>query len=123
MGEPVDSPCVEWDRARVGAGYGAFQEDGAHVYAHRRAWEAFYGPIPEGLVIDHLCGNPPCINVDHLDVVTQAVNARRGRSRRMEAHRAGTCTKGHADLYERKDVGNGRFVCRECKRERRRDSR
>ena len=45
---------------------------------HRLAYETKYGKIPEGLVIDHLCRNRACYNPDHLEVVTQKENLRRG---------------------------------------------
>ena len=32
------------------------------------------GPIPEGLVIDHLCHNHACVNPDHLRAVTHKQN-------------------------------------------------
>lgn len=44
------------------------------VYAHREAWERKYGPIPPGMVIDHLCRVRNCVNVEHLRVVTQREN-------------------------------------------------
>lgn len=46
---------------------------------HRRAYEARYGQVPEGKVLDHLCGNRACCNPAHLEAVTQAVNVRRSR--------------------------------------------
>lgn len=35
-------------------------------YAHRLAFAAQYGDIPEGYHIHHLCGNKICINTKHL---------------------------------------------------------
>lgn len=35
--------------------------------------------VPNHLVVDHLCGNPPCVNPHHLDVVTQRTNLARAR--------------------------------------------
>lgn len=51
--------------------------DGGQVYSHRAAYEDVHGPIPEDLEIDHLCRNPECSNVDHLEAVPHLVNKRR----------------------------------------------
>ncbi|WP_369010576.1 HNH endonuclease signature motif containing protein, partial [Bacillus cereus] len=45
--------------------------------AHRYVYENLSGPIPEGMELDHLCRNPPCVNPDHLDPVTHEENMRR----------------------------------------------
>lgn len=50
--------------------------------AHRAAWIAFRGPVPDGLTIDHLCSNVLCVNPDHLEPVTNAENIRRAAMRR-----------------------------------------
>lgn len=44
------------------------------ITAHRLAYELAHGPIPEGLVVMHLCDNPRCARVEHLRVGTQADN-------------------------------------------------
>lgn len=44
---------------------------------YRSVYEVLVGPIPSGMVLDHLCGNPFCYNPAHLDPVTQGTNARR----------------------------------------------
>lgn len=45
--------------------------------AHRVSYELLVGPIPDGLVLDHLCGVRHCVNPDHLEPVTQKENVRR----------------------------------------------
>ena len=37
-----------------------------------------HGPVPEGLELDHLCRIRHCVNPDHVEPVTCAVNVRRG---------------------------------------------
>lgn len=45
---------------------------------HRVSYEHFAGPIPHGLVLDHLCRVRCCVNPRHLEPVTQSENLRRG---------------------------------------------
>ena len=48
---------------------------GSHMYlAHRVSWSMFHGQIPEGMVADHQCHNPLCVNPAHLHVVTHQEN-------------------------------------------------
>ncbi len=74
-----DQECWEWLSARHVRGYGLFQLDGTVVRAHRVAYGLLVGPIPAGLVLDHLCRNPPCVNPAHLEPVSQGENLRRAR--------------------------------------------
>lgn len=53
--------------------------------AHRVAWMAAMGPIPEGLTIDHLCRNHPCCNPAHLRLLSNVENARDNGRRRSSA--------------------------------------
>ncbi len=45
--------------------------------AHRVMWELLNGPVPNGFVVDHLCEEPHCINIHHLEPVTRAENTLR----------------------------------------------
>ena len=69
-----DSGCWVVRGARKSGGYGAVQFEGGSRAAHRLAYEAWVGPIPEGLLIRHKCDNPPCINPEHLEPGTDADN-------------------------------------------------
>lgn len=55
---------------------------------HVIVWEAFYGPVPDGMTVDHRypfsCVRA-CCNIDHLDPepVSRGENARRATQRRQ----------------------------------------
>jgi HNH endonuclease len=74
-----ETPCWLWTRGTNADGYGESRRVGrTSRLAHRHFFEDRHGPIPTGLDPDHLCRNPACVNPDHLELVTRAVNARRG---------------------------------------------
>ena len=75
------SPCWVWSRALLKSGYGALKRNGKSLRAHRWMYEQACGPIPDGLVLDHLCENKPCVNPEHLEPVTKRENERRHRQR------------------------------------------
>lgn len=88
----TDPGCWEWRGPRHSDGYGRVAVGGARTGAHRLAYEAWVGPIPEGQIVRHKCDNPPCINPDHLEVGTNKDNThdmiRRGRFVRVYGERA-----------------------------------
>jgi len=90
-----ETPCLTWTGAKTTLGYGTIGWQGKKVYAHRLAYETLVGPIPEGLVIDHLCRNRACVNVNHLEPVTQGVNALRGVGVMALNARKTHCKRGH----------------------------
>lgn len=114
--------CWLWTASTIN-GYGAFSIVGTIVLAHRYSYELAKGPIAPGLVIDHLCMTPTCVNPDHLEMVTVAENTRRGYSGPIGAayHLAKThCPHGHpydAENTAYRKPGWGR-ICRACSRER-----
>ena len=130
--------CWNWTGSRLG-NYGGFhvrrlqdERGSTRVSAHRWSFTYYKGNIPDGLVLDHLCGNTLCVNPEHLEPVTQAENLRRAHARQPRGY-AGTryisqrkpldagefCNKG-LHPWTTENVwfkSNGTRVCRPCKRE------
>lgn len=69
--------CLLWDGKLDTHGYGVMSIQNKIRRVHRVAYEVAKGPIPDGLVIDHLCFNRHCVNPDHLRTVTNQVNTLR----------------------------------------------
>jgi len=76
----LGTPCWIWTGPQAGKGYGYPCFNGKHEYAHRLAWELAYGPIGNGLTIDHRCHVPLCVNAEHLRCVTQKQNIENQRN-------------------------------------------
>lgn len=115
--------CWWWTSAASPLGYGAFlNADGRTVRAHRYAYEFLIGPIPEGLHLDHLCRNPPCVNPDHLEPVTPEENNRRGYGIHSLNRRKTHCLRGHSLAEHALFHKNGDRYCGACKREKRRQA-
>lgn len=73
----ITPKCWNWTGSKSANGYGLFSLNGGNVRAHRCSHVMFIGPIPKGLVIDHLCGNKMCVRPAHLEAVTNGENIRR----------------------------------------------
>jgi len=78
----TSGPCHVWTGARNDRGYGQIRIASKLYYAHRLAYETVKGPIPNGMVIDHMCHNPACVNPDHLQAVSTKQNTENIRSAR-----------------------------------------
>lgn len=110
---PSRNTCLMWTAATRN-GYGIFWDGRRMVKAHRWSYELVHGPIPSGLVIDHLCRNTSCVNPVHLEAVTDRENILRGVGPSAEHARKTTCKRGHPFDYLRKDPKRGRRQCRVC---------
>ena len=82
---------------------------GKQVYAYRVSFEQFVGPIPQGLVLDHQCEQPACVNPRHLEPMTHGDNSRRALGTMM------SCTNGHEYTPENTYVWRGKRHCRTCR--------
>lgn len=112
--------CHNWTGPTVWKGYGQMYlwSAGGKKYrarTHRIAYEIAKGPIPDGLVLDHLCRNPPCCNPDHLEAVTQRENTLRGIAARPQVTH---CPSGH--LYDAENTLGSKYgrKCRACNNDR-----
>lgn len=79
------SGCRVFNGTRDVKGYGVLKVGRDKMRrAHRVAWEAHFGPIPEGLFVCHHCDNPPCVDIGHLFLGTHRDNMadmiRKGRA-------------------------------------------
>lgn len=70
--------------------YGRMRNNGVETTAHRVVWEHHHGPVPDGMYIRHKCDNPPCVEIEHLEIGTPLDNSRdrveRGRAPSGERH-------------------------------------
>lgn len=119
--EPGENGCLVFTGAHT-ATYGQIWWNRAQHLAHRVAYALLVGPIPEGMVIDHLCSNRSCVNPEHLEPVTQDENVRRSGTPMATRQLAKThCTRGHP--YDEANTyvvpKSGHRQCRTCNRWRR----
>ena len=106
--------CWIWIKSTDDCGYGMFSDLQTHR-AHRWSYENLIGPIPAGLVLDHLCRNTRCVNPAHLEPVTNDENLERGWGRRVKNGWVNHCIHGHEFTLENTYInGQGRKVCRTC---------
>lgn len=72
--EASDSGCLLWTGTKDKDGYGRRGARIGEKRAHRYAYAAAHGPIPEGMIVRHSCDTPACCNPAHMVLGTQADN-------------------------------------------------
>ena len=112
-----NSGCWLWIASTNRLGYGHFnpcsEDKGRSWLAYRFAYEALIGVVPSGLVLDHLCRLPCCVNPLHLEPVTVRENCRRGIKGVLTTH----CPKGHpySDANTYHTIYSNGWQSRRCK--------
>lgn len=115
--------CWRWTGTVQNVGYGTMKIFGGYALAHRLAYELFVGPIPDGLVIDHLCRVRLCVNPAHLEPVTYQENILRGRGLAAQNAAKTHCPQGHSLSGDNVRICGGRRQCRACSVESQRQGR
>lgn len=87
--------CWLWAGQIDAYGYGTMKVDGKMRKAHRLAYAATAGPIPDGQDLDHLCRVRNCVNPQHLEPVSRVTNIMRGEGVSAERARQTHCKRGH----------------------------
>lgn len=116
--DKVRGQCWVWGGAN-GAGengaYGRYVFRGVKHRAHRLAYRDYGNNLADDQVVDHLCRNTLCVRPDHLESVTHAENAQRGRQSLLNR---GECRHGHEvtpdNLIIRKLSGKRVPACKIC---------
>lgn len=109
--------CLIWEGSVNLQGYATIQRrkiSSVPMLTHRFVYELSFGPIPEGLELDHLCRVRCCINPTHLEPVTHSENMKRSplKPQRIATH----CVHGHPFSGENLVLKKDRRACRECRR-------
>ena len=99
--------CWHFRGSKYSRGYAILTIAGQRMAASRWAYRMFVGPIPEGLVVDHMCHNEDlscaggskcwhrrCVRPEHLTVTDRGENSRRGRCGAYNLSKV-TCPQGH----------------------------
>lgn len=123
----TDAGCLVWLGATTGRGYAQIKlgpEDGKRlVYVHRWSYEHHFGPIPNGLEVDHLCRNTLCVKPEHLEAVTPQVNFLRSANPAVLNARKTHCIHGHPLTPENVYTSDlGYRQCRPCTQRRSRET-
>lgn len=100
----LDSGCWRWRLSLGSHGYGQAWDGNTVTTAHRVAYRAFNGPIPDGRLVQHKCDNRWCVAPAHLELGDDASNALDKKRKGRAAKKLGTAQAAEI----RRLVGAGR---------------
>lgn len=111
-----ENGCHIYSGGKSDSGHGIVWMQNKRYRAHRLMYELFVEPVPTGHVVRHKCDVPSCVNLDHLELGTQADNLRdmvaRGRHWKQQVTH---CPEGHPYSGENLYVNpSGGRQCRIC---------
>ncbi len=92
--------CLEWTGQLNQSGYGTMTFAGKTLMAHRAAYTAFVGPIPDAKQVLHRCDNRRCTELTHLFLGNPTVNNadRDAKQRQARGERCGRAILSEDDV-------------------------
>jgi hypothetical protein len=127
-----DNPndCWPWIACVSPAGYGRVGWERSVRESHRIVYTLLVEPIPDGMVLDHMCHHPQvchgrnrecphrrCQNPAHMTPVTRGVNALRSWSPPALNALSDRCDNGHLYVEGSYRIEDGHRRCLICRRE------
>lgn len=125
LSEVNERGCWLWKGDKDPKGYARIKIEGKKKRAHKVAYETVYGPVPEGLQLDHFaCDTKHCVNPDHVRPTTALENVLRSNNIGSRNAAKTHCPQGHPYTDENTYfTSDKRRRCRACLRERWRQER
>lgn len=118
-GLKAKSWCWIWTGATTSRGYGSIRFGETAGVTHRLTYQHLRGPIPEGMVLDHLCRRRACCNPAHAEAVTNHDNTLRGYATLHKGGKCIRCSKPRTRARKCAKSRNGvRYDCEWCEIER-----
>lgn len=116
IGRLQENGCRFWLGTLDSNGYGIYatsiNRKRYKILAHRAVYIIFKGTINLQIVVDHVCGNRYCVNIDHLQAITSQVNLLRGNTLAARCSKVTQCPAGHP--YNKENTYN-KPTGRDCK--------
>lgn len=104
---PLPSGCVQWLGYINAQGYGDLLVDGKLQEAHRVMWETYRSELGPKDIVDHICGNRACVNLDHLRVVTKAQNTQYRVNKNNSTGYRGVCLDKRSGTFSAEVTADG----------------